>query len=331
MKISLVIPVKNEAASIAHLLNSIAHQTRLPDEVVIVDGGSSDRTPELIEQWMNENNKHGWVSVICLAEATPGKGRNLGIAQAKYDWVALTDAGIRLESDWLQRLCQAVEQNAELKVVYGNYEPVTRTFFERCAALAYVAPKQLRNGNLVRGAFIASSLMRRDVWEAVGGFPDLRAAEDLIFMREIAARGFKTGWATEATVWWQLRPTLWQTFRKFVLYSRANVLAGQQHDWHYGVARQYIAALGLAILGLFLSPWFWLALPVGYGARVMKCIWSKREGRPWLQSLNPAQFAGVMLILLTIDLATFIGWGQALLTGSMMGRTEARRVGSSSR
>jgi hypothetical protein len=51
----------------------------------------------------------------------------------------------------------------------------------------------------------------------------------------------------------------------------------------------------------------------GTAARVAKNIWQRRDGRGLWWLLNPAQFALVAVILLTIDLATFTGWAQALL------------------
>jgi GT2 family glycosyltransferase len=155
-------------------------------------------------------------------------------------------------------------------------------------------------------------LLSRDVWQAVGGFPDLRAAEDLIFMERLSAGGFKEGWSPGATVWWQLQPSIGRTFRKFVLYSRHNVWAGRQWDWHYGVARTYLLMLPFILLAIVHSLW-WLVVPLLVTlARVAKSIWNRREGRGLLWLLNPAQFLLVAVILLTIDAATFIGWAEAL-------------------
>src|SRR5262249_53641970 len=196
-------------------------------------------------------------------------------------------------------------------VVYGNYEPIQETFFERCAALAYVPAKQHRPGGMMRGPFIASALIHRDVWEAVGGFPDLRAAEDLVFMERIDGQKLNVGWAPGATVAWRLQPSLARTYRRFVLYSKHNVWAGRQWDWHHGIARMYLLAVPCLVLGTVHS-WWWLVVPLlGALARVAKSIWIRREGRGLLWALNPVQFAGVGLILVTIDLATFVGWAQA--------------------
>jgi glycosyltransferase involved in cell wall biosynthesis len=322
--ISLVVPVRDEAASIQTLVESIAGQTRQPDEILFVDGGSRDRTLELLRA---ARHTDGRIRIIEAAEASPGRGRNLGIEAARHEWIALTDAGIRLEPTWLERLAEVARLDPSLAVVYGNYEPLIASFFERCAALSYPPPKQLRPGGRMRGPSTASMLLRRSVWEKVGGFPDLRAAEDLIFMEDVRAAGFKEGWSPGATVWWQLQPGLGRTFRKFVIYSRHNVWAGRQWDWHYGVARKYILMLLFVLLAIVHSLW-WLMLPLLITlARVAKNIWNRREGRGLLWLLNPAQLLGVTAILLTIDAATFIGWAQALWQKPSTAQHEKRDIG----
>lgn len=311
--ISLVVPVRNEALSLGALVDSIRRQTRHPDEIIFVDGGSTDRTPELAREMLADDTRF---RVVEAGDATPGRGRNVGVSLARYPWIAFTDAGIKLDPAWLARLAEAVEGDTATEVVYGNYEPSIRTFFERCAAIAYVAPRKktrLADGPM-RGPFIASSLLRRDVWQRVGGFPDERAAEDLIFMERIEAQGIKTSWAPSANVQWQLQPTLARTFRRFMLYSKHNVWAGRQRFWHYGVARQYVVALVFVALSLVHSRW-WLVVPaLGLAARAAKSILRHGEGRGLAWVMNPFQFLYVIGIILTIDLATFMGWAQALMS-----------------
>lgn len=311
MHVSLVVPVRDEAATIDQLLSSLARQTRQPDEIVFVDGGSCDETVARLREAAAESSCT--IRVVEAGEATPGRGRNVGISAATNDWIALTDAGNRLEPDWLERLVEVVETDPAVEVVYGNFEPATDTFFESCAALAYPPPKQERPEGRMRTPFIASSLLRREVWQKVGGFPDLRAAEDLIFMEEIARRGFRVAWTPRATVHWQLRPTLAATFRKFVLYSRHNVWAGRARHWHYGVARQYAVVFVFVLLAAAHSAWWLAGVALWLAARTFRSIERRREGLRLRRAYNPARFFGVMLIILTIDAATFVGWAQALL------------------
>ena len=317
MKISLVIPVRNEASTLREVFDSVARQSRQPDELILVDGGSVDNTVEIARTL---GAAFPSFQIIVAGDATPGRGRNIGIAAAKHEWIALTDAGIRLQPDWLAGLVHAAETGDAPDLVYGNFEPLCSSFFERCAALSYVEPRQLRDSQRMRGPCIASVMMRRSVWQAVGGFPDWRAAEDRYFMDRVRRLGFKVTWAADATVLWHLQPTLAATFRRFALYSCHNVWAGRQWDWHYGVAKIYLASAPFIILAAFLSRW-WLAFPVAVGlARTLKSVWMRSEPPRLRQVIKPIQFLMVAVILLTIDLAMFAGWVAALI------RRPARKV-----
>ena len=87
---------------------------------------------------------------------------------------------------------------------------MTDTFFKECAAIAYVPPPASREGILARPRFIASTLLRREAWQTVNGFPeDLRSAEDLVFMDRLEKPGYRFVFEPRAQVHWDLRPTLW--------------------------------------------------------------------------------------------------------------------------
>ena len=309
MKVSLVIPLRNEEESLPRLLHTIQQQALKPEEIVLVDGGSTDNTLELARRAAESDSN---IHVIEAGPATPGRGRNVGIEAAANEWVALTDAGNRLDSNWLKHLVAQVDADPSADVVYGNFEPVIDSWFTRCAALAYLPPMEMHEGGMMRGPSIVSALLRRDVWRKLGGFPDLRAAEDLVFMSGIQESGFKIKWAPQATVWWEMQPNLALTFRRFTLYSMHNVLAGRQWDWHYGVARQYVLAIAFVLLAVLHSPWWLTGFGVWLGARIIRSIWRRREKRSLWWALNPLQFVTVGVIILTIDLATFVGWARAL-------------------
>lgn len=306
LKISLVIPVRDEAATIPTLLESIGRQTFLPDETVIVDGGSTDDTVALVDRLAQGRND---VRLVKTDGATPGRGRNLGIEAARNEWIALTDAGIKLEGDWLEMLAKAA---ADADFVLGNYAPVIDSFFARCAALAYVPAQRTRG---IRGKFIASSLIRKAIWEKAGKFPDLRAAEDLMFIENVERSGARVAYAPKAMVHWQLRPDIPSTFAKFVLYSNKNVLAGRQWDWHYGILKQYALLVPFLVFA-FLHSWWWLiALPLWLAARTAKRILRFRYEYGIAKLLNPFQFIFTAFLILLIDTATFLGWLQATFAG----------------
>src|SRR4026207_2176943 len=111
MKVSIVVPVRDEEHSIRELLDSLLTQTRPPDEIVITDGGSTDATPQIIEEYIR---KGAPVRLIRAGAALPGRGRNLGAAQARSEWLGFTDAGIRLEKNWLEVLVAKAEEDARV-------------------------------------------------------------------------------------------------------------------------------------------------------------------------------------------------------------------------
>lgn len=327
LPVTVVAPMRNEGSSVAVLIRSLKAQTYPVTEVILVDGGSTDDTVIRAGESVDGD---GRFRIIEAGEATPGRGRNIGIAAARCDWIALIDAGIRAEPTWVERLVAVVERDPAVEVVYGNVEAVVDTRFERYAALTYPAPKQMRAGELMRAPCTPSSLLHRRIWERAGGFPDLRVSEDLFFMERVERTGAKIGWAPKATVWWQLQPTLARTFRKFVLYSRHNVWAGRAYDWQYGVGRQYAVALVLVVLALAHSFSWLVPLALGFAARVAKSIWRHRDGRGLLWALDPVQFVCVAVIILTVDVATLVGWADAVLRSppySMRQPTEPRNVG----
>src|SRR5215210_673154 len=118
MKVSIVVPVRNEEASIRELLDSLLAQTRPPDEIVITDGGSTDATPQIIEEYIRDGAP---VRLVRAGPALPGRGRNLGAAQATHEWLGFTDAGIRLANNWLEALVTKAGEDDSVDVVYGSW------------------------------------------------------------------------------------------------------------------------------------------------------------------------------------------------------------------
>jgi glycosyltransferase involved in cell wall biosynthesis len=318
MKVSVVIPVRDEERSIRELLDSLLAQTRPPDEIVITDGGSIDATPQIIEDYIR---KGAPVRLIRAGPALPGRGRNLGAAQASFEWLAFTDAGIRLANDWLAALVAKVETNNSIDVVYGSWEPVTDSFFKQCAAIAYVPPPALHEGELVRPRSIASALLRREAWRAVNGFPeDLRSAEDLVFMDRLENAGYRMGFEPRAQAHWELRPTLWSTFKRFLVYSRNNIRAGLFRQWQATILLRYGVLAALLIAALIVEPsWAWFPLAAWLlmlAARAAVSIRRNHFCYPASLLHNLLRGAMVMSLLAVLDAAAILGSLQWLLLDS---------------
>jgi glycosyltransferase involved in cell wall biosynthesis len=313
VKISVIIPVRNEEQSIGQLLDGLTNQTLKPAEIVITDGGSSDRTAAIIEA---HDQAAVPIRLIRGGPGLPGRNRNLAATQATSKWLAFIDAGITPEPDWLELLAKRVQLERDVEVdvdvVYGSYEPVADTLFKRCSVMAYVSPPVEIEDRLVRSRSVVSLLMKRSVWQSVGGFPeDLRSAEDLLFMNKIEQANFRIVSAPDALVHWQVQPTPWLTFKRFVVYSRSNIRAGLWRQWQAAIFMRYglllVSALPVFWFGsrwLLVTLVLWLAMLT---ARAAVAIWRNRTCYPGGVFENAVRLLVLTPIVAMLDAATFIG------------------------
>jgi glycosyltransferase involved in cell wall biosynthesis len=322
MKVSVIVPVRDEEDTIHELLDSLVSQTYPPDEIVITDGGSVDATPEIIEEYKQRGLP---VNLIRAGAALPGRGRNLAAERARFEWLAFTDGGIRLANTWLEHLVNKAEEDESTDIVYGSVEPVTSTFFTECAAIAYVPPPKPQKHVVARPRFIASSLLRRSAWAKVNGFPEnLRSAEDLLFMDRLEKAGYRAVFEPRALVYWRLRPTLKSTFKRFLVYSLNNMRAGLFNQWQERILFRYAMLLVIFLATLIVEPsWFWLASALWVLmliARSIVSIWRNRKCYPGSFSRNVRRGLMVVAILAVLDGAAIIGWIQWLFLDVFRGR-----------
>ena len=321
MKVSVIVPVRDEEDSIRELLDSLLAQTRPPDEIVITDGGSVDTTPQIIESY---KEKGAPVKLIRAGAALPGRGRNLAAAAAKFEWLAFTDGGIRLAKDWLEALVLKASADDSIDIVYGSVEPVTDTFFTECAAIAYVPPPQPQEDVIARPRFIASSLLRREAWARVNGFPEnLRSAEDLIFMDRLEKAGYRAVFEPRALVYWRLRSTLTSTFKRFLVYSLNNIRAGLFNQWQSRILFRYAILLLILVAVLFIdASLFWVPFALWVlmlVARSIVSIWRNRECYPGSFIRNVRRGLMVIAIIAVLDAAAIIGCMQWLFLDAFRG------------
>lgn len=300
--ITVIAPVKNEEASISQLFQGLLEQTCRPEEIVVVDGGSTDDTKRLIQEL-----KDSYPIPIVLIEtehALPGRGRNLAIAHAANEWLACIDAGIVPHPNWLAELVATARRTPTAQVIYGRYEAITDTYFTECAAITYVSPAS-------RTRSITSCLLRRSAWAAAGGFrEDLRSGEDLLFFRSLDQAEIEAAHSEQAVVEWELQASVRSTFRRFAVYSRNNLKAGLGREWQFNVIRFYAILVGLLLIGLWYWPFFLLP-PLLVLLRAERRIWNwfrvKAPSRVWRAMLSPRRVLTVGGINLLIDVAMFYG------------------------
>jgi len=224
VNVSVVITVKNEENSILVLLNSLENQSLKPYEVIIVDGGSRDKTVEIIKSFIN-SRKH--FKLITADGANRSEGRNIGISAATSDVIAITDAGVVVDKNWLENLVKPFE-NDNVDFVGGVYVQGGESLLQKCIGiLQYPNIKKLNVENFIPSC--RSVAFKKNVWETVGRWPEhLEKADDTYFDLMVREKGFKIALAKDAVVSWIAKDTLKGLFQQYSSYAewdvRANLL-----------------------------------------------------------------------------------------------------------
>lgn len=249
-KISLITTVLNEEKSIEAFLNSIIKQTKKPDEVIIVDGGSTDRTYEILKRYAK---KYKWIKVYQVKGASIGKGRNIAIEKAKNEIIAVTDAGCILDKNWLKNITKPFKDK-KVDVVVGIYKPYYTNDFEYFQGLVVVPPaeKIFMNPSRMSSRSIA---FKKKIWKKVGGYPDFKTGEDTEFNIKLIKAKAKFAFAKDAVVYWNMRDSWKSFFKQFYNYGVGDRKTG--NIWKIKknllLVFGFWGYIGLIILSLFFS------------------------------------------------------------------------------
>jgi GT2 family glycosyltransferase len=240
---TVVVTVRNEAASVPDLLRSLDAQLDPPAETIVVDGGSTDETFDLL---VAAAGRRPGLRVLRAPGANISQGRNQGIGAATTALVATTDAGTTLAPDWLAQLVGALEREPPADVAVGFFRPAGHTRFERAlSTIVLPHPSEVSAASPVTSA--RSLAFRRDRWAEVGGFPEwLDHCEDVVFGRSLRDAGAVFRFVPEAEVTWSARPHLGAFFRQYFLYARGDGRAALYPARHAARYAAYVAGVALA-------------------------------------------------------------------------------------
>ena len=296
VEVSVVVPARNEAPRIQACLRSLLAQdcAREAYKVIVVDDASTDRTSEVAASF-------GVRVLRCRGASSSGgaAARNLGVACARGEVVAFTDADCVAEPDWLRKLVASFK---DLTVgvcggdVIGVGESLVARSLERSGAFRLESLCRAQPWPIFVTANVA---YRKTVFHVLGGFdPSLREASDLEMTWRVARDGrFRLVCCPEAVVYHQHPATVRGLYEQWRGYGagRARVVAklwGRPAAYREGVTQgvRAVAALGLLSLRVLkrgLEPggtrWPRVAYPfldVARAAGFAAGYWAALRGRP---------------------------------------------------
>lgn len=188
-RISVVIPTYNRGPLVARAVRSALGQSRPPDELIVVDDGSSDDTGERLEPY------RGRVRVIRQANAGGSAARNRGVEEAAHRWVAFLDSDDYWRPRHLERMTAAISATGGAARFYfgdtlGSASEGGRPFWE-LAGLRVAGSHELAVDasdwvmRAIQPMMLQSSVFRRRDYLEVGGLSErvVLRHDTLLFLR----------------------------------------------------------------------------------------------------------------------------------------------------
>lgn len=287
------------------LLQSILEQTQTPGEVLIVDGGSTDLTRDIVREFEGKCP----LVLVLHAGGNIAQCRNLGIKMASGNIIAITDAGCRLENRWLEKITEPICNTSSAKIVAGIYLPLFDNEFGEIASYLVFPPIDALKASkfLPSGRSLA---LRKDVWLRAGGFPEwLDYAEDTYFDLKVRELGIDFFLQKDAIVYWMVRKSPIEIFRQFHRYGTGD---GQAHlfitTYLAKISVTATAAACLAAAFAFENIVFLAALPIS-----VVVVWNVHLKK--VKRASPRRVLIAFLIVLSIEGGLMTGFIRGLLRG----------------
>jgi len=306
LSVSLVLTILNEAGNLDELLAGIQQQSVQPDEIVIVDGGSSDGTLERLQDWASKSETR--VTVESVPGVNIARGRNLAIAKATGNIIAVTDGGCVAEKQWLQQITEPF-QAGDVHVVMGFYRADTRGLFETTlCCLNMPEPDEIKEDKFMPSS--RSIAFFKQTWAAAGKYPEwLDIGEDMFFNFTCRALKTRRRYAPEAVVHWRPRSGLKATLKQYREYARGDALGGMYLQRH--ALRFFTYAAFLGMIGVWLVAPVWLLVPL-----LAEVVWIFPALRRAARRVRlPGLFIAVPLLLVLqvlVDLSKLAGYLKGL-------------------
>lgn len=190
--ISCIVPVYNGAPFLAEAIESILAQTLRPSEIIIVDDGSTDTTPEIAANYADH------ARYVRQENKGPGGARNHGLKLAAGDFISFLDADDIWHREKLERQMQTLGSDAEAGICLTHVENfwIPELAHERDRLKDHPFSKP------IVGYVCQALLARRAVFDAVGHFDEnLRVGEDTDWFLRVSQAGIKKTILAETLVY----------------------------------------------------------------------------------------------------------------------------------
>lgn len=276
-------------------------QTKLPDELIIVDGSSKDNTLTKIKQYVQLFSEAKSTIKVLIKKGNRSVGRNEAIKNTSNDIILCTDAGNVLDTKWIVNIIKQF-QDKSVDVVAGYYKGKASTIFEKCL-VPYVLVMEDRVNPRTFLPATRSMAFRKKIWEEVGGFPEqFSHNEDYVFAKKIKDYGAKIIFVRDAIVEWLPRNNYKSAFVMFFRFAYGDIEAGIVRRKVLLIFVRYVLGITFLLSGLLLHPFYSILLSISF---IFYVIWAIMKNYKYVKH-SKAIFI-LPILQLTSDIAVLAG------------------------
>lgn len=265
-RFSIIIPVYNRIDEIRELLESLSCQTCRDFEVIIVEDGSTQPCEDAVKAYENE------IDVKYYFKENEGRSiaRNYGMERAAGDYFIFFDSDCVIPHDYFKILSASLDSKP--LDCFGGPDAAHDSFTTTQKAINYSMTSFLTTGGIRGGKVSLEKFVprtfnmgfSREVYDRVGGYREM-FSEDIDMSTRIRHAGFNIGLIPEAKVYHKRRVDFRKFLRQVYVFGMSRITLKLLYPdsmkvVHLLPAAFVVGSVALALLGIFVSPWWLLPL-----------------------------------------------------------------------
>ena len=319
MRFSIIIPVYNRPQEVDELLDSLCRQTVTDFEVVVVEDGSSEKCEDICNKYRNQLN----VRYYFKDNSGPGPSRNYGAERSQGEYLLILDSDVIVPDNYVETIQAELDTNP--CDAFGGPDKALPTFTPIQKAINYSMTSFFTTGGIRGGKkkmdkFYPRSFnmgIRKDVYEALGGFAAMRYGEDIDLSTRIFKGGYSCRLFPDAFVYHKRRVDFRAFFRQVKHSGNARIELKRKYPETFKLVHLLPAAfvvgnLILVALAIF-SSWLWL-LPIALYVVMV-----------FADSLVKNKSAKVAALSIVASYVQLFGYGIGFLESSYKALTNKRK------